>query len=159
MGILSRLFGKQEPVQEAPQPEGESKENKDLLWERISEVMAFGDNQLKPELVRAQQKKWVRATFSDFRNFHIKVRDFKTKVERDTAKIEAVPMQSAIFQEYSKNIVSMLKQLTSHLKSAENQLSGERNITEITNSLTLAVNSYDEVKDYWANKVRKQFLE
>ena len=159
MGILSRLFGKQEPVQEAPQSEAESKDNKDLLWERISEIMAFGENQLKPELVRAQQKKWVRATFSDFRNSHIKIRDFRTKIERETAKIEAVPMQSMIFQEYTRNIISMLKQLNAQLKVAENQLGGERNITEIANSLTLSVNSYDEVKDYWTNKVRKQFLE
>lgn len=159
MGFLSKIFGKQEPVQEAAQQELESKESKDLLWARISEITTFGDNQLRPELARAQQKKWVRATFSDFRNFYAKIRDFRAKIEKDTAKIESVPMQSAEFQEYSRNVVAMIRRLTTEMKIVEDQLGNEKNVNEIANHLLASVNAYDEFKDYWTNRVRKRFLD
>jgi head-tail adaptor len=146
-------------VQEAAQQELESKESKDLLWARINEITTFGDNQLRPELARAQQKKWVRATFSDFNNYYGKVRDFRAKVERDITKVEAVPMQSAEFQEYSRNVVAMIKRLVLEMKMVEDQLGNEKNVNEIAAHLLASINTYDEFKDYWSNRVRKRFLD
>ncbi|MFA6461883.1 MAG: hypothetical protein WCV90_06470 [Candidatus Woesearchaeota archaeon] len=158
MGFLSRLFGKAEPVEESV-IQAELKENKDMLWERVSDVLSYVDNDLRPELVRAQQKKWARATISDFRNFYTKIRDGRMRLEKDMTRIEAVPLQNPSFQEYSHSISASVKKMSEELKIVENQLSGEKNITEVTDHITEGINAFDELKNYWATRVRKQFLD
>lgn len=158
MGFLSRLFGTEEPVSE-PVIQAELKENKDLLWERVSSTLSYVENELRPELVRGQQKKWVRATFSDFRNFHAKMMEARMRLEKEAARVEAVPLQNLTFQEYSRNITASVRRLVDELKTTENQLQGEKNITEITNHITESINIFDELKGYWSSQVRKQFLD
>jgi|GEM_PF-2622864 len=158
MGFFSRLFGKEVPVEE-PIVQAELKENKDMLWERVSAVLSYVDNEFRPELVRAQQKKWARATISDFRNFYSKIRDGRTILEKEAARIEAVPLQNPSFQEYSRSIVVSTRKMAEELKFVEDQLGGEKNITEITNHITESINVFDELKNYWASRVRKQFLD
>ena len=158
MGFFSRLFGITEPVQE-PVIEAELKENKDMLWERVSSILSYVDNDLRPELVRAQQKKWMRATISDFRNFHAKMMDGRMRLEKDVARLEAVPLQNPAFQEYSRNMSNSFKRLIGELKEVEHQLQGERNVTEVTNHVTEGINVFDELKGYWTSQVRKQFLD
>ncbi|MBI4983164.1 hypothetical protein HZC32_00780 [Candidatus Woesearchaeota archaeon] len=158
MGFFSRLFGGREQMQEAALPSPELKDNKDLMWSRISEALSYIDNELRPELVRAQQKKWIRATFSDFRNFHLKIRDGRIRVEREAARLEAVPLTNPLFQEYSRNIVALTIKLSMELKLVEDQLQGERNINEITSHLSEGINIFDDLKSYWVSRVRKQSI-
>ncbi|MEK6938921.1 MAG: hypothetical protein AABX04_07825 [Nanoarchaeota archaeon] len=158
MGFFSRLFGTEEPVSE-PVIQAELKENKDLLWERVSGTLSYVDSELRPELVRGQQKKWVRATFSDFRNFHAKMMEGRMRLDKEAVRVEAVPLQNPAFQEYSRNITASIRRLVDELKTVENQLQGEKNITEITNHITEGINIFDELKGYWSSQVRKQFLD
>lgn len=158
MGFFSRLFGASEPVQEQV-IETELKENKDLLWERVSGVLSYVENDLRPELVRAQQKKWIRATFSDFRNFHAKMMEGRMRLEKEIVRLEAVPLQNPSFQEYSRNMAGSFRRLIQEIKSVEQQLQGEKNITEITNHVTEGINVFDELRGYWTSQVRKQFLD
>jgi len=158
MGFFSKLFGKEEAVEE-PVVQAELKENKDLLWERVSGVLSYVENDLRPELVRAQQKKWIRATLSDFRNFHAKMMEGRMRLEKEIAKLEAVPLQNPIFQEYSRSLVGSFRRLNEEIKAVEQQLQGERNLTEITNHVTEGITVFDELKGYWTSQVRKQFLD
>ncbi|MFH0701588.1 MAG: hypothetical protein V2A62_04075 [Candidatus Woesearchaeota archaeon] len=158
MGFFSRLFGTEEPVSE-PVIQAELKENKDMLWERVSGTLSYVDSELRPELVRGQQKKWVRATFSDFRNFHAKMMEGRMRLDKEAVRVEAVPLQNPSFQEYSRNITASIRRLVDELKTVENQLQGEKNITEITNHITESISIFDELKGYWSSQVRKQFLD
>ncbi len=158
MGLFTKLFGKAEPMSEIPPVVDEGKDNKDLLWGRISQITSFVDSELRAELMRADEKKWIRATFSDFRNFHIKFRDFRVKLDKELSKLESVPLQSPMFQDYTRSMLGYLKALSTSLKNVEDQLYGEKNITEIARNIKTAINNLDDFKGYW-NTVRKHFLE
>ena len=116
------------------------------------------DNELRPVMVQAQQKKWVRATASDFSNFTIKLRNGRTRTEKETARIEAVPLQNPEFQDCARTVTDFLKKINFEIKSVEEQLTGERNITQIPAHLTEGLSSLEQLKGYWTN-ARKKFLE
>lgn len=158
MGFWSNLFGSGEPAAETPAILPESKESKDLLWDKISSTLSILDNELRPIMVQAQQKKWVRATVSDFRNFTIKLRDGRTRAEKETAKIEAVPLQNPEFQDCAKTVGYFLKRINGEIKLVEEQLNGERNITQIPAHLSEGLSALEQLKGYWTN-ARKKFLE